>query len=323
MLSRMADTTERTLRLLSMLQRRRYWPGPELARELAVSGRTLRRDIDRLRELGYTIGADRGSDGGYRLGTSPDGTLLLLDGDEAVALAVALHATANGATPLAEATLGALTKVLSMLAPAQRRRAEKVTAATASDPMFEQGMPHVNVLEPVAAACRDHVRLTFDYTAADGTATHRYVEPCQLVNLGARWYLVAYDPDRSDWRTFRVDRMTNPVPAKNSFAPRKPPARNLGEYVRHNMSELGARFRVIVDIDTPASHIRDLYGTWVEAEDLDDGRCRMTMDTDSFQWPTYIITNLESPCTVIGPPEFRHHLADAAARLRRAGRATT
>lgn len=319
----MADTTERTLRLLSLLQRRRYWPGPELARELTVSDRTLRRDIDRLRQLGYTIGADRGSDGGYRLGTSTDGAMLLLDGDEAIALAVALHATANGATPLAAATLGALTKVLSMLAPAQRRRAEQVTAATASDPMIEQAMPHVNVLEPVAAACRDHVRLSFDYVAADGTATNRYVEPCQLVNLGARWYLVAYDSDRSDWRTFRLDRINKPSPAKNPFVPRKPPAPNLSEYVRHNMSELGARYRVVVDIDAPASRIRDLYGTWVTVTDLSRGRCRMTMETDTFRWPTYVITNLETSCTVIGPPEFRHHLTDAAARLSRAGRTRT
>ncbi len=316
----MADTTERTLRLLSLLQRRRDWPGPELARELEVSDRTLRRDIERLRELGYAIGADRGSDGGYRLGTSRGGAMLLLDGDEAVALAVALNATANGANPLAEATLGALTKVLSMLGPAQRRRAEKVTAATATGPTVEHAQPHMSVLERVAAACRDHVRLSFDYLAADGTETARYVEPCQLVNLGARWYLVAYDADRSDWRTFRLDRMTDPMPSKTPLAPRKPPAKNLSDYVRHNMSELRTRYRVVVDIDAPASQIRDLYGTWVTVEELADARCRMTMDTDTFRWPTYILANLDAACAVIGPPEFRRYLTNTATRLRRSSR---
>lgn len=314
----MADTTERTLRLLSLLQRRRYWRGPDLAGELGISDRTLRRDIERLRALGYSIDADRGSDGGYRLGSSPDGTLLLLDGDEAVALAVALHATANGDTPLAEATLGALSKVLSMLAPTQRRRAEKVTAATAPDPMTEHALPRVDVLEPVAAACREHLRLGFGYVAADGTESDRYVEPCQLVHLGARWYLVAFDPDRDDWRTFRLDRMVDPVPAKNSFVPRPPPARNLHDYVRHNMSELGARHQVVVDIDAPAAVIEERYGTWVQVRALRAGRCRMTMDTDSFQWPTYIVTNLEFACAVVDPPEFREHLARAAERLRAA-----
>lgn len=317
----MADTTERTLRLLSLLQRRRDWPGPELARALGVSDRTLRRDIDRLRALGYAIGAARGSVGGYRLGTSGSGAMLLLDGDEAVALAVALHASASGATPLAEAGLGALTKVLAMLAPAQRRRAELVTAATATGPAPEPVQPHLNVLERTAAACRDHVRLRFGYVAADGTATTRYVEPCQLVNLGARWYLVAFDPDRDDWRTFRLDRITDPESTKAPFTPRKPPSENLSEYVRHNMSELPARHRVVVDIEAPAAHVRELYGTWVTVEAHGDQRCRMTMDTDTFRWPTYIVTNLEAECSVVGPPEFRRHLSETAARLRRFGRA--
>ena len=314
----MADTTERTLRLLSLLQRRRYWRGPELAEELDVSDRTLRRDIERLRGLGYSIDADRGTDGGYRLGSSPDGAMLLLGGDEAVALAVALHATANGDTPLAEATLGALSKVLSMLAPTQRRRAERVTAATAPDPMTEHALPRVDVLEPVAAACREHLRLGFGYVAADGTSTDRSVEPCQLVHLGARWYLVAFDPDRDGWRTFRLDRMVDPVPAKNSFEPRPPPARNLHEYVRHNMSELGARHQVVIDIDAPAAVIEQRYGAWVEVHPLEARRCRMTMHSDSFQWPTYIVTNLEPSCAVVGPPEFIEHLHDAASRLRAA-----
>lgn len=311
----MADTAERTFRLLSLLQRRRYWAGPELARSLDVSARTLRRDIERLRLLGYVIEADRGSDGGYRLGSTPDGALLLLDGEESVALAVALHASANGESPLAQATLGALTKVLSMLAPKQRRRAEKVIAATAPDLMREQTVPTLEVLEPLAVACREHLRLRFDYVAADGRDSSRSVEPCQLVHVGSRWYLVAFDSDRSAWRTFRVDRMSDPVASKNSFTPRRPPARNLNDFVRQNMSELDPRYQVVIEVDAAASVIAGRYSTWADVEPIGDGRCRVTMATDSFRWPTFLLTELDCECEVIGPPEFKEHLAAVTARL--------
>ena len=114
--------------------------------------------------------------------------------------------------------------------------------------------------------------------------------------------------------------MTDPTPAKSPFVPRKPPAKNLSDYVRHNMSELSARYQVVVDIDAPATQIRDLYGTWVTVEELADARCRVTMDTDTFRWPTYILTNLEAACTIVGPPEFRRHLTETATRLRRTSR---
>ncbi len=316
----MADTTARTLRLLSLLQRRRYWPGPDLAARLDVSDRTLRRDIERLRELGYTVESDRGVDGGYRLGGSTGDAALLLDDDEATALAVALHAAAGGTTELAEASLGALMKVLSMLGPAQRRRAETVRTATAFGAASESAAPQLSILDTVASACRDQVRLSFDYVSADAMATSRRVEPCRLVGLGARWYLVAYDCDRDDWRTFRIDRMSEPVPARNTFTPRPAPASNLYEYVRFNMSELSTRHSVVIEADVPGDHIRDAYGTWVDVDDLGGERCRFTMDTDSFRWPTHIAANLDAPFTVISPPEFREHLRDVATRFSAATR---
>ncbi len=312
----MADTTARTLRLLSLLQRRRYWPGPDLAARLGVSDRTLRRDVERLRELGYTVDSDRGVDGGYRLGGSTGDAALLLDDDEATALAVALHTAASGTNELAEASLGALTKVLSMLGPAQRQRAETVRSATTFGSSLEHVAPRLSVLDAVASACRDRVRLSFEYVAADAAATTRYVEPCQLVALDTRWYLVAYDCDREDWRTFRVDRMSAPTPARNTFPPRPAPASNLYDYVRFHLSELHRPHRVVVDVDVPGRRVRDAYGTWVDVRDLDRRRCRITMDTDSFRWPTHILADLDAPFAVVEPPAFAQHLFAVATQFR-------
>lgn len=315
----MADPTARTLRLLSLLQRRRYWPGSDLAARLEVSDRTLRRDIDRLRELGYTVESEPGVGGGYRLGGSTGDAALLIDDDEATAMAAALHAAASGTTELAEASLGALTKVLSMLGPAQRLRAETVRSATAFGMPSETRGLRLAVLDAVVAACRDQVRLSFDYVAADASATSRYVEPCRVVALDSRWYLVAFDCDRDDWRTFRIDRMAEPVPARNAFPSRTPPASDLAEYVRFNMSELNPSHRVVIEIEAPGDQLRGAYGTWVDIEDLSATRCRLSMDTDSFRWPTHIVTNLDVPFTVISPAEFELHLTAIAARLGRSG----
>jgi predicted DNA-binding transcriptional regulator YafY len=315
-LGNMADTTARTLRLLSFLQRRHFWPGEELAARLEVSDRTLRRDIERLRELGYTVESNRGVDGGYRLGASSGDAMLLLDNDEATALAAALHQAAAGTSELAEASLGALTKVLTMLGPAQRHRAETVRSTTSFGSPPDPHPPQLAILNTVAAACRDCVALSFDYLAADATPTSRYVEPCQLVALDTRWYLVAYDRDRADWRTFRIDRMSNPVPARNTFTPRPAPATDLYEYVRFDMSEPNPRHQVVVDIDLPGQHIRDEYGTWVHVEDLARERCRLTMETDNtFRWPTHIVANLDVDYIVIAPPAFRQHLLNVAAKI--------
>ena len=313
----MADTTTRTLRLLSLLQRRRYWPGPELADRLDVSDRTLRRDIDRLRDLGYAVESERGVDGGYRLaGTSGD-TVLLLDDDETIALAVALHRAAGESGELAEASLGALTKTTSMLRPQQRSRVEAVRVATAVSPLSTTTAPPLVVLDTVAASCRDHVRLAFEYTAADGAATTRYVEPLQIVTVVNRWYLVAHDVDRDDWRTFRLDRMSAPVPARNTFSSRTPPADDLREYIRASISGLSVGHRIVVDADVAGDEVRRLVGRWVDVDDLDGHRCRITMDADSFVWPTHVVTSLDADFVVVDPVAFADHLSAVGERLRR------
>lgn len=307
------------MRLLTLLQRRRYWPGPELARRLEVSERTLRRDIERLRALGYSVASDRGVDGGYQLDSASGLAPLLIDNDEAVALAIGLHLAAQGSAELAEASVGALSKLLALLPPDQRRRAETVRGVTAVGIGATPAGPALDVLATVAAACRDQVRVSFGYRAADGAETDRYVEPYGLVALGTRYYLVAYDADRADWRTFRLDRMTQPRPARAPFTLRPRPADDLREYVRTSQRSLQARHRVVVEIACPAETLRGPYGRWIDVDDLGPDRCRITMDTDDFTWPLHILANTDAPFTVIEPAELRGHIADVAERFTAAG----
>ncbi|MET0275306.1 MAG: YafY family protein [Acidimicrobiia bacterium] len=311
----MADTAARTMRLLTLLQRRRYWPGPELARRLEVSDRTLRRDIDRLRSLGYTVASDRGVDGGYQLEATAGLASVLIDNDEAVALAVGLNLAAQGSPELAEASVGVLSKVLALLPADQRRRAESVRAVTSIGPGSAPVGPALELLGTVAAACRDHVRLAFEYRAADGAETQRYVEPYGLVALGTRYYLVAYDADRDDWRTFRLDRMTEPRPARSPFTPRALPADDLHEYVRDAHRRMQTGQRVIIEVDAPAEALQRAYGRWVEVEALGRTRARLTMETDDFTWPLHVLVNVDASFTVIEPQALRDLVAGIADRF--------
>ena len=199
----MANTSSRTLRLLSLLQTHRYWPGPELAARLDVSVRTLRRDIDRLRELGYPVEASRGVDGGYQLAAGAALPPLVLDDEEAVALAVGLQAAAQGGVAgIAESSVRALAKVVQVMPPRLRRRVDALRAMTVPLTWYSTA-PSTDpaVLTALAQACRDTERLEFGYTSAAGERSDRHVEPLRLVSLGRRWYLVAYDLVRHDWRT--------------------------------------------------------------------------------------------------------------------------
>jgi len=310
-----SDTAARTMRLLTLLQRRRYWPGPELARRLEISERTLRRDIERLRTLGYSVASDRGVDGGYQLESASGLAPLLVDNDEAVALAVGLNLAAQGSPDLAEASVGALSKVLALLPADQRRRAETVRDATSVGPGPAPAGPALDVLATVAASCRDQVRVSFGYRAATGIETDRYVEPYGLVALGRRYYLFCYDIDRSDWRTFRLDRMHQPRPARTPFTARPLPAGDLREHVRASRRGVEARYRVMLEVGCPGDALRGPYGRWVDVIDLAPERCAVTMDTDDFTWPLHILANIDAEFTVIEPVELRQHIASVAARF--------
>lgn len=224
----MADTSARTLRLLSLLQTHRYWSGTELTERLRVSARTLRRDIDRLRELGYPVDARPGVDGGYQLAAGAALPPLVLDDDEAVAITVCLQAGSQGAGDgLAEPSIRALGKLVTVLPTRLRSRVDALRAMTESSAWTAVPLSDVDpaVLTDLALTCRREERLTFTYTAADGRTSTREVEPHRLVSLGRRWYLVAYDLTRHDWRTFRVDRLTASATTGARFrpAPSRPP----------------------------------------------------------------------------------------------------
>src|SRR5919199_6094248 len=221
----MANTSSRMLRLLSLLQTHRYWPGAELASRLEVSERTLRRDVERLRELGYPVDAQRGVDGGYQLAAGTNLPPLVLDDEEAVALTIGLRAAAQGAVAgIEESSVRALAKMVQIMPPHLRRRVDALRSATVPAVWGSVG-PQVDagVLTAIAQACRDEERMRFSYTATTGETTSRHVEPHWLVSLGRRWYLVAFDLRRDDWRTFRVDRIDGARATGMRFRPRQLP----------------------------------------------------------------------------------------------------
>src|SRR6478736_3700038 len=245
----MPDPTARVLALLSLLESRRYWPGTELAGRLGVSERTLRRDVDRLRELGYPVAAAHGVGGGYQLAAGAALPPLVLDDDEAVALVVGLHAaTDNAVAGIAESSVRALAKTLTLLPARLRRRADALRATTVFAPWREtvHAIPR-DLLDVVAGACHDGVRLAFSYTARDGAATERYVEPYRLVVLSRRWYLLAFDLDRDDWRNFRVDRIDDPHATVGRFDPREVPDDPVA-FVRGSIERMPMKHDAVVDV---------------------------------------------------------------------------
>lgn len=251
----MARTTQRVLRLLSLLESRPVWGGPELADRLGVTERTVRRDVDRLRELGYPVEAERGAGGGYRLGAGRRLPPLLLDDEEAVAVAVSLRLAATGSVAaLAEPAMRTMTKLDQVLPPRLRGEVAAVAEATVALPGLSAPVD-AEVLMVLARSARDRVRVRFGYGARDGARTERDVEPYRLVTTGRRWYLLAYDPARSDWRTFRLDRM-GPVAASTfRFAAR--PAPDAASYVRDAVTKAPYAHVVTVRYDVAPELVRD------------------------------------------------------------------
>lgn len=315
----MANTSSRTLRLLSLLQTHRHWPGPELAQRLGVSPRTLRRDVDRLRELGYPVDAARGVEGGYQLASGAVLPPLVVDDDEAVALAVGMQAAAQGAVPgIGEPAVRALTKVVQVMPARLRHRVEALRAVTVPAGWDTATPLDPEVLTTAAQACRDDERLAFDYTTHAGDAATRLVEPHRLVPLGRRWYLVAYDLHRHDWRSFRLDRMTAPRRTGARFRPRTLPTADAAEFVRAGLRQLPTSHAVEVLVDAAAEVVRARIGRWAQVEALDDARCRVRMKTDSLDWPALALGNLGAEFAVVTPPELVEQLAEWGARFTRA-----
>lgn len=317
----MANTSTRTLRLLSLLQTHRHWPGTELAERLGVSVRTLRRDVDRLRELGYPVEAQRGADGGYQLAAGAVLPPLVIDDEEAVALAVGLHAAAQtGVEGIAETSVRVLAKVAQVMPARLRRRVEALRAMTVAaswnGPAAAGTDPEA--LTAVALSCRDGEQLRFSYTAADGRRSERHVEPHRLVCLDRRWYVVAYDLTRHDWRSFRVDRLTAPKGTGARFRPRDLPAPDAAAFVRAGLDSMPRSYEVEVRVDAPAAAVRERIGRWSTVEEIDAAHCRVRMTADSLDWPALALGMVGADFRVLGPPELRDRLHEWSARFGRA-----
>jgi len=317
----MSLTGTRILRLLALLQSRRHWSGGDLAERLEVSTRTLRRDVDRLRDLGYPVEARRGTDGGYQLAAGAVLPPLLLDDDEAVAVGVGLHSAiqAGSVTGIEDSSVRALGKVIRVMPARLRRRIDALADMTVPAPWQESAdRVDAQVLVTLAQACRDGERLTFGYTSRDGEVATREVDPHRLVLMGRRWYLVAWDLVRADWRTFRVDRLRDPESTGRRSIPRVLPAGDAAEFVRAGIAAAPRRFEVDVVVEADADVVRARIGLRGALEGLGPGRCRLTTGSDSLDWVTLLLARTGAEFAVRGPPELVAHLRACGDRFGRA-----
>jgi predicted DNA-binding transcriptional regulator YafY len=315
----MSETSSRLLELLSLLQGRRDWPGGELADRLEVSQRTVRRDVDRLRRLGYPVDSLTGPAGGYRLRAGGALPPLLLDDEEAIAIAVGLRTAARASVAgIEETAVRALVKLEQVLPKHLRSRVAALGSATFT---LAAGGPTVDPqhLTVIAAACRDSERLRFAYRSRDGAETRREVEPQALVNHGRRWYLVAWDRGREDWRTFRVDRLARPASTGVRSSPRSLPARDAAAYVERSISGAPNRFDAVVTLHAAADEIAARVPAHLGiVEPIDARTCTYRTGDDDLRWLALRITMLGVDFEVHEPPELVEHLRALAERLVRA-----
>jgi predicted DNA-binding transcriptional regulator YafY len=309
----MADSAARLLRLLGLLQRQSSWSGADLVGRLGVDARTVRRDVERLRSLGYEIHGVPGAGGGYRLGGGTDVPPLLFEDDEAMAVAVVLGVSAGAAVPgIERGALTALAK-LDRLLPARLRtqltalRAATVSLASPTDVVAPES------LVGLARACDNHLRATFSYVAQDGRASDRRVEPYRLVATDRRWYLVAYDLDRDDWRTFRVDRASAVTITGHTFHPR--PIDDPGRMVAEALTTSGYTYRAVVRVSAPASEVARLVAPEVGVTRPDGTGSTVELGIDRFNWLAGYLIDLGLDFEVIEPVEMRRHLAALGRRL--------
>ncbi|GAA3397256.1 YafY family protein [Streptomyces roseoviridis] len=302
----MLETSARLLRLLSLLQAHREWSGAALADRLGVTARTVRRDVERLRELGYPVNATPGTGGGYQLGAGAELPPLLLDDEEAVAVAVGLRAAAGqGVEGIGESSVRALAKLEQVLPGRLRRRVGALNAFTV--PMLRTPRDRVDpaVLTELANACRDGERLRFEYRDHEGAATRRNVEPHRLVCSERRWYLVAWDVERADWRTFRADRIVPTPPHGPRFPPREPPAEDLAAYVAKGVSTSAYATEATIRLHVPLAEAAATVGVAdgvLTAEG--DARCLLRTGAHSLDLLVIHVSLLGLEFEVVDPPEL-------------------
>ncbi|WP_406052988.1 helix-turn-helix transcriptional regulator [Kribbella sp. NBC_00889] len=334
----MLETSARLLRLLSLLQVRRDWAGPELAGRLGVSTRTLRADVERLRVLGYPVEGRPGVAGGYRLGAGGELPPLLLDDEEAVAVAVGLRtAAAGGVAGIEETSVRALVKLEQVLPSRLRHRVRAVAGATVA---VGGGGPRVDaeVLTAIASAIRDRERLRFDYAGGSGGGVWgdaprgdeaeqddvqppRVVEPHRLVAWGRRWYLVAWDNGRDAWRTFRVDRMTVRTPNGARFVPRELDEVDVEEFVRRSVGEASWHYRARIRVEASSLYVQNRMPIPIEPEVVDDNRCIVELGSDDPHQLALWLGLLDADFEVLDAPELAEAVRAVGDRFHRAARA--
>jgi len=312
----MTSSTSRLLVLLSLLQLRRDWPGQLLAERLDISHRTVRRDVERLRDMGYRIRATKGPDGGYRLDAGSELPPLLFDDDQAIALAVALRSATQSGAGIAEAATRALTTVRQVMPSRLRHRLDALQFTSLPNPSPTHAHPDVLVALSTAARAREVLR--FDY---DGSDEPRRVEPHHVVTSAGRWYLVAWDLDRADWRIFRADRITPRIPTGPRFTPREIPGGSARDFVaaRFKGSDWDNAWpcRGTVILSLPAADVQPYLDDAV-LEALGPDRCRVELGSWSWMSLAASLGRFDAEIEVVSPPE----LADAFGRLaERYGRA--
>jgi predicted DNA-binding transcriptional regulator YafY len=309
------DSAERLLKLLGLLEGRLDWTAEELARRLEVTPRTIRRDVTRLRDLGYPVEAVAGPGGGYRLGTGGKLPPLLLDDDEAVAVALGLRLAATSIVGgLEESSLSALSKLEHVLPGRLRDRLEDISEAMVSVPGARAAQIDPKALAVTSAATRGRQRVRFAYVDGQGRPSERHVEPLRLVHTGRRWYLAAFDMDRDDWRTFRLDRISKARPTGMRATRRKSP--DPVELVTRGIAVEVWAHRAVVVLDTPLERAaRSIPSTVGTLESIDAGRCRLTIGADDLDWLARFLLNLPFGSEVLEPEGLRSLLATIGQRL--------
>ena len=313
----MLKTSARLLRLLWLLQSRRYWSGAELSERVEVDGRTVRRDIDRLRELGYAVEASPGLGGGYQLKAGASLPPVLLDDEEAVTVAVAVRAAASSVGRMEEAAVRLLAKLDQLLPVRLRKRASALHAVTIS--LTQAGeAPSIDLLTEIACACRDHLKLRLNYRDRAGSVTSRVVEPLRLAHTGRLWYLVAWDCDRADWRTFRIDRVQRLAGTGPQFTPREFPG-DIAEYVARSIRQVPYRYRMRIRLKGSVAELQKRIPGWCGVlEVLDEESCSLSTGADSIEALAAQVVLTGADFDILEAPECADELREIAARLERA-----
>jgi predicted DNA-binding transcriptional regulator YafY len=309
-------TSGRLLRLLWLLQSRPSWSGRELSSRVEVDARTIRRDIDRLRELGYAVHATSGSGGGYRLRAGSSMPPVLLDDEEAVAVAVAIRAAAASVGSMEQTAVSLLAKLDQLLPARLRKRATALHSVTLSLARREAPVA-IDVLTRVAAACRDRMRMRLSYRDRGGNPTVRAVEPLRLAHTGSHWYLVAWDLQREDWRTFRMDRVERVSATGSRFAPREFPG-DVAAYVARSMSSVVYRYRMRLKIAGSLETLEKRIPKWCGVlEVLDEGNCVLSVGADSIEALVAMLALTGSEFEVVESPAFAGDVRQVVERIGR------